>query len=346
MKTPEQRRAANDFRAMHHGEMLVLPNAWDALSARVFEEVGCRAVATTSAGVSWSLGYPDGERIAWPEFLGATRRMARCLTVPLTVDCESGFSATAAELGERVREIIGTGASGINLEDSQDHQTHALLPLESAVERIGAARAAADQEGVPIVINARTDFYLLSQSGHAVPFADVVHRCRAYLAAGADCVYPIGLADIHLIRQLTQELRAPVNIMGRPGSPTLAELRAAGVARVSTATGPDLLMGNLSLVDLVQAFSSGMTNTSALTDMTITGGSLNGNYPGNTGISQLTINLTGLGFLPGLGSAMATSLRGATLDAVVVPEPISMLLFGSGLILFGIILRRRHLEQS
>ena len=134
-------------------------------------------------------------------------------------------------------------------------------------------------------------------------------------------------------------------------SPFFADYAASGTLNFEITSGPggtgtDLLMGNLSLVDLVQAFSSGMTNTSALTDMTITGGSLNGNYPGNTGISQLTINLTGLGFLPGLGSAMATSLRGATLDAVVVPEPISMLLFGSGLILFGIILRRRHLEQS
>jgi len=257
MQAPEQRRAANDFRAMHHGEMLVLPNAWDAISARVFEEVGCRAVATTSAGVSWSLGYPDGERIPWAEFLGATLRMARCLAVPLTVDCESGFSATPEELGERVREIIGTGASGINLEDSRDHHTHALLPLEDAVERISAARAAADQEGVPIVINARTDFYLPAQSGHAVPFADVVHRCRAYLAAGADCVYPIGLADIHLIRQLTQELRAPVNIMGRPGSPTLAELRAAGVARVSTAVGPALLMAGTLMDAIVKLKETG-----------------------------------------------------------------------------------------
>ena len=257
MKAPDQRHAANDFLAMHHGEMLVLPNAWDALSARVFEEVGCGAVATTSAGVSWSLGYPDGERVPWAEFLAATRRMARCLSVPLTVDCESGFSATPEELGERVREIIGTGAVGINLEDSRDHQAHALLPLESAVERIAAARAAAQQEGVPIVINARTDFYLLAQSGHAVPFADVVHRCRAYLAAGADCVYPIGLADIHLIRQLTQELRAPVNIMGRPGSPTLAELRAAGVARVSTAVGPALLMAGTLMDAIVKLKETG-----------------------------------------------------------------------------------------
>ena len=258
MKTPEQRHSASSFLAMHHGEMLVLPNAWDAMSARVFEEAGCRAVATTSAGVAWSLGYQDGERIPWEEFLGATRRIARCLTVPLTVDCESGFSATAAELAERVCEIIGTGAAGINLEDSRDHQTHALLPLESAVQRIAAARAAAEREGVPMVINARTDFYLLAAAGGSpVSFADVVQRCRAYLSAGADCVYPIGLGDIHFIRQLTAELRAPVNVMGRQGSPTLSELRAAGVARVSTAVGPALLAAGTLMDAIVKLKETG-----------------------------------------------------------------------------------------
>ena len=139
MKTPETQRAAASFRSMHHGEMLVLPNAWDGISARVFEVAGCKAIATTSAGVSWSLGFPDGERVPWAEFLGATRRIARSVSVPLTVDFESGFSATLEELSERVREVIGAGAAGINLEDSQDHQTHALLPQETAVRRVAAS---------------------------------------------------------------------------------------------------------------------------------------------------------------------------------------------------------------
>jgi 2-methylisocitrate lyase-like PEP mutase family enzyme len=257
MKTPDTKRAAAAFRSMHHGEMLILPNAWDAISARVFEEAGCKAVATTSAGVSWSLGYPDGERVPWVEFLGATRRIARSVSVPLTVDFESGFSATVEELSERVREVIGAGASGINLEDSQDHRTHALLPQESAAQRVATARAAADREGVPLVINARTDSYLQPPGGRPVSFPDVVLRCRAYLEAGADCVYPIGLADIHQIQQLTSELRAPVNIMGRPGAPTLAELRAAGVARVSTATGPALLMAGALMDSIVKLKETG-----------------------------------------------------------------------------------------
>lgn len=145
----------------------------------------------------------------------------------------------------------------------------------------------------------------------------------------------------------------PVTLtLGSNLSPIFADYAASGMLNFEITSGPggtgtDLLMGSLSLVNLVQAFSTGMTNTSATTDMTITGGSLQSDYSGNTGVSQLTINLSGLGFLPSLGSATATNLRSATLDSLAaVPEPRTMLLFGSGLILFGIILRRRHLEQS
>ena len=257
MKTSELQRAADAFRSMHHGEMLILPNAWDALSARVFAEAGCKAIATTSAGVAWSLGYPDGERVPWNDFLAATGRIARVLSVPLTVDFESGFSATSAELAEHVRAVIGAGASGVNLEDSRDHAAHGLLPLEIAAERISIVRDAAAKEGVPIVINARTDSYLQPAGEGVVPFADVVQRCRTYVSAGADCVYPIGLADIHLIGQLTAQLRSPVNVMVRPGAPTLKELRAAGVARVSTATGPALLTAGVLMNSIVKLREAG-----------------------------------------------------------------------------------------
>jgi PEP-CTERM motif len=141
--------------------------------------------------------------------------------------------------------------------------------------------------------------------------------------------------------------------LGANVSPIFADYSASGPAldfEVTSGpggTGTDLLMGSLSLVDLVQVTSTGMTNTSAQTDITITGGSLQSHYSGNTGVAQLTIDLTGLGFLPSLGTATATDLRAGTLDALVAtPEPASMLLFGSALVLVGIILRRRHLEQS
>lgn len=257
MTAPDPRQSAELFRSLHHGELLVLPNAWDALSARVFAEAGCQAVATTSAGVSWSLGYPDGEQVPWREFIGATCRMARAVSVPLTVDFEGGFSRTTQQLAERVREVIAAGAAGINLEDSSEHQTHTLMPADVATKRIAVVRETALQEGVPIVINARTDSFLHAVNGHTVPLGDVIQRCREYLAAGADCVYPIGLADIQLIGQLVKELRAPVNITGRPGGPTLQALRAVGVARVSTAVSPALHMAGVLLDDIVKLKETG-----------------------------------------------------------------------------------------
>ena len=255
MSKPDPRHLAESLRAAHHGDMLVLPNAWDALSARVFEEAGCRAVATTSAGVSWSLGYPDGEAVPWEEFVGATRRIARAISVPLTVDFEGGFSSTEAGLAERVREIIDVGAVGLNLEDSAERATHSLLALDAATRRVAVVRETATRVGVPIVINARTDSYLVP--GANVPFGDVVHRCREFLGAGADCVYPIGLADIRLIGQLVKELRAPINIVGRPGAPSLQELRAAGVARVSTAASLSLHVAGVLLDDVVKLKETG-----------------------------------------------------------------------------------------
>lgn len=140
---------------------------------------------------------------------------------------------------------------------------------------------------------------------------------------------------------------APVVLtLGPHLSPFFADYSASGtlsfmITSMPGGMGTDLLKGTLSLVDFVQALSTGMTNTSAVADMTITGGTLMGDYPGSTGVSQLTINLAGLGFLPNLMGAKATNLKGATLDALPTPEPWSMLLYGSGLVLFGIILRRR-----
>jgi len=258
MTSSNSRHLAEQLRSMHRGDMLVLPNAWDALSARVFQEAGCRAIATTSAGVSWSLGYPDGEQVPWQEFVGATRRIARAVSVPVTVDFEGGFSRTDAELSDRVREIIAAGASGINLEDSSERQKHSPMPVDVAAKRIAVARESAQREGVPIVINGRTDSYLHAAfGGQPVSFPDVLQRCRAYVSAGADCVYPIGLADLAAIAQLVKELGAPVNIMGRPGSPTLQEFRAAGVARVSAATSFALQVAGVLLDSIVKVKETG-----------------------------------------------------------------------------------------
>lgn len=235
MNTKAQAEKAAVFRRMHdRTRLLVLPNAWDALSARLFERAGFGAIATTSSGVAWSLGYAD-HALPRDEMIAATGRIARAVRLPVTADIEHGYGATPAELGATVRAVIAAGAVGVNLEDGLD-TAPGLRPLDDAVARLRAARAAAEAAGVPIVINARVDVYVRGYGEDAAQrYDETLRRARAYLAAGADCIYPIGLGDAEAIGSLVRTLDAPVNIMARPGVPDAAALARLGVARASTA---------------------------------------------------------------------------------------------------------------
>lgn len=235
MTTSQQQVAkAQAFRKMHdRSGVLLLPNAWDAGSARLFASRGFAAIATTSGGVAWSLGYADGEQAPLDEVLAAIARIARVTALPVTADIEAGYGETSAAVGETVRAVIEAGAVGINLEDSLHG---GLRDVAGAAARIAAARAAGADAGVPIVINARVDAWIRPAKDDAARFADAVNRARAYLAAGADCVYPIGLGDIAVLEAFVRELDAPVNVGARPGLPGLEELARIGVARVSMAT--------------------------------------------------------------------------------------------------------------
>lgn len=238
MDREAQAGRAEQLRRMHHGpHPLLLPNAWDAGSARLFEKRGFPAVATTSGGVAWSLGYQDGEQVPLEEVLAVVGRVTRTCSVPVTVDFEGGYGATPAAVGASVRRVIEAGAVGINIEDGTPGHGP-LRPLDEAAARIAAARAAATASGVPLVLNARVDLWL-----HEVPAAESparldagLRRARAYLAAGADCIYPIGLHEREELASLVRALGAPVNVIAGPGMPALAELAQMGVARVSTAT--------------------------------------------------------------------------------------------------------------
>lgn len=241
MNATEQAAKAESFRAMHRGERpLVMANAWDAITARLFEAEGFAAVATTSGGVSWALGYPDGEAAPWQEVVGQTARIARAVTVPLTADIEAGFGATPEAVGRSITDIIGAGAVGVNLEDSLPGPVP-MRPIEDAAARIRAARAAATAAGVPIVINARIDLFLKNVGDEAGRFDEAIARGRAYLAAGADCLYPISLRDPATIGRLAKALGAPININVRAGWPGVAELAGLGVARITTATALTLV---------------------------------------------------------------------------------------------------------
>lgn len=243
MDIQEQRAKAEAFRRMHNRSgILVLPNAWDGASARIFEEAGFSAIATTSAGVFYTAGYPDGEAIPREDMLTVVRWIARSIRVPVTADIESGFGTGPGEIGETVRMVIEAGAVGINLEDTvrgaRQSAGRQLFDLPLAVERIRAARAAANAAGVPIVINGRTDVYLLGIGEKASRFEHAVRRLNAYREAGADCLFPIGYLDQETIAALVKAIDGPVNVIGVPGTPPVAELQRLGVARVSTASGP------------------------------------------------------------------------------------------------------------
>jgi 2-methylisocitrate lyase-like PEP mutase family enzyme len=219
-----------NFRSLHvPGRPLVLPNAWDVASARLIVAAGAKALATTSAGVAWSLGSPDGDRLDRTAAIAAVARIAAAVDVPVTADIEGGFAPDAAGVGETIRGIIGAGAVGVNLEDTDHTGAAPLRPVEEAAARIAAARAAADAEGVALYINGRIDTYL--RGGDDV--GAVVARAGAYLEAGATGIFVPGVTAPDLVAELVAKIPVPLNILAGPGAPSIDDLAALGVARVS-----------------------------------------------------------------------------------------------------------------
>jgi 2-methylisocitrate lyase-like PEP mutase family enzyme len=212
------------FRSLHTpGSPLVLVNAWDAASARVAEEAGSRAVATTSAGIAWSLGVRDGDVLDRAAAVAATGRVVAAVKVPVTADIESGFGADPGAVAETIRLIAGTGAVGVNIEDG-------VRGIEEQAARLAAAKGAA---GDGLFINARIDEFL--RGGHDI--GAVLARAQAFLDAGADGVFVPGVADPATIEELVAKIAAPLNVLVGPGSPTVPELARLGVARVSLGSG-------------------------------------------------------------------------------------------------------------
>lgn len=246
MTKDRQKQLAEAFRRAHRGPLLLLPNAWDAMSARQFEAAGFGAVATTSGGVAWALGHADGEQAPWREVVAAHERIVRAVRVPVTADIESGYGETPEQVANSIAEILRVGVVGFNLEDGTPRPESPVRPTEDAVARIRAAREAATAAGVPAVINARVDLYIKNVGDPASRFDDTVRRGKAYLAAGADCIYPFGLADLDTIARLVKALdHAPVNIVARAGTPPAADLERIGVGRVSIASGATLAVMSL-----------------------------------------------------------------------------------------------------
>ncbi len=227
-----QARRAEEFRSLHRGRILVLPNAWDVPSARVFEDAGFPAVATSSAGVMVSLGHRDGEGIGIQNYVSAVKRIASALSVPLSADVVGGFGDSPSEAASSVKAVITAGAIGINIEDFV-HQTKKLLPVRRQVAKLEALVALKDSMKIPFVINARTDALRFGTGDDRAKLEEAITRGRAYRDAGVDCVYPMGLTEPAAISEYVEALSFPVNVMVRVGLPPIGELGRLGVTRVS-----------------------------------------------------------------------------------------------------------------
>lgn len=229
-----QREKAERFRALHRrGDPVVLINAWDAVSARIIEDLGFPAVATTSAGVAWSEGYPDGECISREEMLARVKRVTRAVDVPVTADLEAAYGTTPEDAAATARGAIEAGAVGLNFED-MDARQGTLLDLDLQLERIRAMRKVAAELDVPLVINARTD-YFLADIGDSDEFRleQSIERGNRFLQAGADSVFVPGVDDERIIAELAKRIEGPLNVLAGSGTPALSRLAELGVARVS-----------------------------------------------------------------------------------------------------------------
>lgn len=230
---------ATAFRDLHvPGSPLVLPNAWDAASARLVEAAGAAAVATTSAGLAWALGAGDGDRLTRDRALAAVARIVDTVSVPVSADVESGYAEDAAGVADTVRAVLAAGAVGVNIEDGRHTGGESLRPVAEQAGRIAAARGAADAAGVPLFVNARVDTYLRGAGeGAAERLALTLERAAAFLDAGADGVFVPGVVDPETVEVLVAKVDGPVNVMAGPGAPPVARLAALGVARVSVGSG-------------------------------------------------------------------------------------------------------------
>jgi 2-methylisocitrate lyase-like PEP mutase family enzyme len=231
---------AQQLLKLHQGpHILLLANAWDAASARIVEQLGFPAVATTSAGVAYALGYPDRQRIPRDEMVAAVRRIASAVSLPVTADVEAGYGETPEDAVQTAKLVLESGAVGMNLEDASHREgEEPLVPVSLHVKKIRAIRAAADAAGIPVVINARTDVFLLAVGAPSERLGTAVSRANAYREAGADCLFVPGVEDRETITSVVRGINGPVNILAGPGSPPASELEKIGVRRLSLGSAP------------------------------------------------------------------------------------------------------------
>jgi 2-methylisocitrate lyase-like PEP mutase family enzyme len=259
-QTSAAQNASRLLELHHASQPLVLINAWDAASAAMVEHCGLPAVATSSAALANALGFPDGQYLPWEQMLEAVARVCSAVKTPVTADIESGFAADVTALETSITQIIHAGAVGVNLEDvmpanaafknDSAKQVDAnvrhgspLFPLPDQIMRIQATRRASQAAGIHLVINARTDAYWQAGVDSAEALRNTLERGKAYLQAGADCIFVPGLRNAEHIKTVIDHLRTvhqepAINILAGPGVPSIPDLAKLGVKRVSYGSGP------------------------------------------------------------------------------------------------------------
>lgn len=239
MNTEKQKRKAELFRELHFGNKpLVLPNAWDAISAKLFEESGAKAIGTTSAGIAASLGFADGQKMPKDVFLSAAKRVIQSVDIPVTVDLEAGYGITINEICDMVQQIIELGGVGINIEDTDfSTEPNKLEKINYQVDKIRSIREVAKRNDSPLFINARSDVYWLKDENITDRYAEIINRFAKYVEAGADGVFIHGIPDLAVISNICQDIKAPVNALAGIWMPSMKKLQEIGLARISIGSG-------------------------------------------------------------------------------------------------------------
>jgi 2-methylisocitrate lyase-like PEP mutase family enzyme len=226
------------FRDLHEAKSLfILPNAWDASSARIFEKAGFPAIGTTSAGIAASLGYRDGQHISPTEMARSIQQIVTAVDLPVTADIEAGYSQETEEVLKFIEQILEMGVVGINIEDSTGIKENPILTVNAQVKKIKAIRKLAATKRHSLLINARIDVFYLGLQDIQQAAQETLERAHAYLTAGADCIYIFGITDKEWLQKLVQEIPGPVNLLAGAGMPSISELKQMGVRRLSLGSG-------------------------------------------------------------------------------------------------------------
>ncbi|MFC7393987.1 isocitrate lyase/PEP mutase family protein [Scopulibacillus cellulosilyticus] len=230
---------AKKFSKLHkQNTVFVLPNAWDVISAKIFEECGFEAIGTTSAGIAASLGFKDGQNIPLEKMIGTIKNIVSSVNIPVSADIEAGYGSTVNEVLNTVKRVIEAGAVGINIEDGTGDPEHPVFDISLQKEKIKAIKNLSISTDTALFINARTDMYWLDVGNPYQRFQETIKRAEAYEEAGADCIFVPGLNDLEVIRALRQKISCPINLLVSPEMPSTTELSKIGIERLSCGSAP------------------------------------------------------------------------------------------------------------